>query len=70
MRAVVQRVREAVVQVDGTPVGAIGRGLLVLLGVGTDDTPRDAETGTFQAHMQVALVNDGPVTLWLDTEGG
>ena len=23
--------------------------------------------GTFQAHMQVALVNDGPVTLWLDT---
>jgi len=26
------------------------------------------ETGIFQAHMQVALVNDGPVTLWLDTE--
>jgi D-tyrosyl-tRNA(Tyr) deacylase len=26
------------------------------------------ETGVFQAHMQVALVNDGPVTLWLDTE--
>jgi D-tyrosyl-tRNA(Tyr) deacylase len=25
-------------------------------------------TGIFQAHMQVALVNDGPVTLWLDTE--
>lgn len=24
--------------------------------------------GIFQAHMQVALVNDGPVTLWLDTE--
>lgn len=24
-------------------------------------------TGVFQAHMQVALVNDGPVTLWLDT---
>lgn len=23
--------------------------------------------GVFQAHMQVALVNDGPVTLWLDT---
>lgn len=23
--------------------------------------------GIFQAHMQVALVNDGPVTLWLDT---
>jgi D-tyrosyl-tRNA(Tyr) deacylase len=26
------------------------------------------EAGLFQAHMQVALVNDGPVTLWLDTE--
>ncbi len=23
--------------------------------------------GVFRAHMQVALVNDGPVTLWLDT---
>ena len=25
------------------------------------------ETGVFQAHMQVALVNDGPVTLMLET---
>ena len=25
------------------------------------------EQGVFQAHMQVALVNDGPVTIWLDT---
>lgn len=25
------------------------------------------QRGVFQAHMQVALVNDGPVTLWLDT---
>ncbi|MGD9127542.1 MAG: D-aminoacyl-tRNA deacylase [Planctomycetia bacterium] len=24
--------------------------------------------GQFQAHMQVELVNDGPVTIWLDTE--
>lgn len=24
--------------------------------------------GVFQAHMQVTLVNDGPVTLWLDSE--
>jgi D-tyrosyl-tRNA(Tyr) deacylase len=24
-------------------------------------------TGVFGAHMQVALVNDGPVTIWLDT---
>ena len=25
------------------------------------------ETGTFRAHMQVSLVNDGPVTFWLET---
>ncbi len=25
------------------------------------------EQGVFQAHMQITLVNDGPVTLWLDT---
>ena len=27
----------------------------------------EVQTGMFQAHMQVALVNDGPVTLWLDS---
>lgn len=26
------------------------------------------EKGIFQAHMEVALVNDGPVTLWLESE--
>lgn len=26
------------------------------------------ETGQFGAHMMVALVNDGPVTIWLDSE--
>src|SRR5689334_5171802 len=25
------------------------------------------ETGVFQAHMEVSLVNDGPVTLWIDS---
>jgi D-tyrosyl-tRNA(Tyr) deacylase len=25
------------------------------------------ETGRFRAAMQVALVNDGPVTVWIDT---
>lgn len=25
-------------------------------------------TGTFQAHMEVELVNDGPVTIWLDSD--
>ncbi|RDI95137.1 D-tyrosyl-tRNA(Tyr) deacylase [Meiothermus sp. QL-1] len=145
MRAVVQRVSEARVVVEGQTVGQIGAGLLILLGVGRGDTQEDAlylarkiaalrvfpdeagrmnralgevggealvvsqftlygdtrrgnrpsfteaappdegrrlyerfcellaqqglhvETGVFQAHMAVHLVNDGPVTLWLDS---
>ncbi|HSD26993.1 MAG TPA: D-aminoacyl-tRNA deacylase [Vicinamibacteria bacterium] len=43
MRAVVQRVAEASVRVAGETVGAIGPGLVVLLGVGTGDTDADAE---------------------------
>ena len=43
MRAVVQRVREAQVAVESEVVGAIGRGLCVLLGVGARDTEADAE---------------------------
>ena len=27
------------------------------------------ETGEFAAHMAVRLVNDGPVTIWIDTRG-
>jgi D-tyrosyl-tRNA(Tyr) deacylase len=145
MRAVVQRVTEASVQVDGALVGRIGLGFLVLLGIaaydGEDEAaylarkiaglrlfedeagkmnlglaevggavlavsqftlygdarkgrrpsfteaapPELAEPlyrrfcqlleaegvkvarGLFQAHMVISLVNDGPVTLWLDT---
>ena len=43
MRALVQRVREASVEVDATVVGSIGSGLLVLLGVSADDDETDAE---------------------------
>ena len=43
MRAVVQRVKEASVRVEGEVVGAIGPGLLVLLGVGREDLEEDAE---------------------------
>jgi D-aminoacyl-tRNA deacylase len=42
MRAVVQRVSRAQVTVDGEITGQIGTGLLVLLGVGRDDTEADA----------------------------
>ena len=43
MRAVIQRVGQAKVEVEGAVVGAIGQGLLVYLGVGKDDTETDAQ---------------------------
>jgi D-tyrosyl-tRNA(Tyr) deacylase len=144
MRAVVQRVEEARVEVGGKTVGSIARGLLVYLGVGKGDTASDraflvkkilglrvfsneegkmsrsvvdvggsllvvsqftlygdvrrglrpsfdgamdptaaeqmyadfieearrtvpVETGRFRAHMVVTSVNDGPVTLIMDS---
>jgi D-tyrosyl-tRNA(Tyr) deacylase len=42
MRAVVQRVSSASVRVEGETVGACGRGLLVLVGVGHEDTSETA----------------------------
>ncbi|NLJ80306.1 MAG: D-tyrosyl-tRNA(Tyr) deacylase [Firmicutes bacterium] len=147
MRAVVQRVKEASVKVDGNFVSQIGPGLLVFLGIGHDDrsddgrylaekianlrifadgdgkmnlslkdtsrailavsqftlyadcrrgrrpsfseaaTPQLAQElyleflshlraqglevgeGVFQAHMEIGLVNDGPVTVLLSSEG-
>jgi D-tyrosyl-tRNA(Tyr) deacylase len=42
MKAVVQRVRDASVTVEGQRVGAITKGLLVYLGVGKEDTEKDA----------------------------
>ncbi len=145
MRAILQRVTKASVEVDGKMVGEIGPGLLALLGVAKPDTSADAdslankivnlrvfadeagkmnrslldsggallvvsqftlygdcrkgrrpsfddaappdqaralyehfvatarslgvrvETGVFQAHMSVALVNDGPVTFLVES---
>jgi len=43
VRAVVQRVSRAAVRVEGREVAAIGAGLLVLLGVGREDGPDQAE---------------------------
>ncbi|MGB9800272.1 MAG: D-aminoacyl-tRNA deacylase, partial [Thermanaerothrix sp.] len=42
MRALLQRVREASVQVEGQTVAHIGPGFAILLGVGLEDTPEKA----------------------------
>ena len=43
MIAVLQRVSSAFVRVQGSTVGEIGKGLVILLGVGREDTEREAE---------------------------
>ena len=43
MRAVIQRVSEAQVEIDGQVAGAIASGFLILLGVGQADTEEQAE---------------------------
>ena len=43
MRLVIQRVKEASVSIDGEKVSAIGKGLLVLVGVETGDTEDDVK---------------------------
>ena len=43
MRAVIQRIQQAQVTVEGQKVGKIDKGLLVYLGVGKEDTIKDAQ---------------------------
>ena len=50
MRIVVQRVERAEVRVDGETVGAVGTGLLVLVGITHDDTPAQAQTLARKVH--------------------
>lgn len=71
MRAVVQRVSRASVTVDGKVVGAIDKGFLVLLGVGTGDTREDVSylSGKI-AGLRVFEDPDGKMNLALGDVGG
>lgn len=57
MRAVVQTVGRASVTVDGEVVGAIGNGLLVLLGVTHTDTAETAQTMARKVH-ELRILDD------------
>ena len=55
MRALVQRVREASVTVDGRITGAIDEGLLVLAGVGDSDAAEDRDWQVRQADQALRI---------------
>ena len=71
MRAVVQRVKGAKVDVDGKRVGEIGQGLLVFLGVGERDSEKDAEyLASKIAHLRIFSDEKGLMNLSIvDTAG-
>jgi len=71
MRAVVQRVKEAKVDVGGQTVGAIGPGLLVFLGVGDNDSEKDGEylAGKI-AHLRVFPDEQGLMNRSVLEQGG
>ena len=71
MRAVIQRVRESSVTVDGTVVSKIGPGLLVLLGVEDGDGPEDvAWLGGKIARMRIFSDEDDKMNLSVLDTGG
>ena len=71
MRAVVQRVLQAEVTVDGQDVALIGRGLLVLLGVGAEDTQQDVNYIAAKiAGLRIFDDKQGKMNLSLGEVGG
>ena len=71
MRAVLQRVASARVEVDGKSVGEIGRGLLILLGVEQGDNADDARY-LAEKSAQLRIFEDaaGKMNLSLEDVGG
>jgi D-tyrosyl-tRNA(Tyr) deacylase len=71
MRAVLQRVSRARVVVDSAVVGEIGRGLLVLLGIATADTPEQARwLADKVVGLRLFTDADGKMNLALPDVGG
>ncbi len=71
MRAVVQRVSQAWVKVDEDEVAKVGQGLLVLLGVGQEDTDDDARyLATKIAHLRIFEDEEGKLNRSVLEVGG
>ena len=71
MRALLQRARRGEVRVDGEVIGAIGEGLVILLGVGPDDTDRVADDLARKvADLRIFMDGDGRTNRSLLDTGG
>jgi D-aminoacyl-tRNA deacylase len=71
LRAVVQRVREACIRVDGEEVARMGEGLLALLGVARGDGPEDAALIAEKlVHLRVLADAEGRMNRSLLDTGG
>ena len=71
MRAVIQRVKESMVSVDGREVGRIGHGMLVLLGVHRQDTDAGAkELARKISHLRIFEDAEGKMNRSLLDTGG
>ena len=71
MRAVVQRVSSARVSVDQRPVGEIGSGLVVSLGVAADDEEKDVEwMASKVVELRILAGEAGKVNRTVEEAGG
>ena len=71
MRAVLTRVKSASVVIDGETVGAIGKGFLILLGVGPNDTEKECRYLAEKAlGLRIFEDENGKMNLGLEAVGG
>ena len=70
MRAVIQRVTESSVKVDGEIIGEIAEGFMILLGVEDDDTEKDADILAKKvANLRIFEDENGKMNLSLNDKG-
>ena len=71
MRAVVQRVKEASVTIEGREISRIGKGLMVLLGICETDAEKDIEYICEKViNLRIFEDNEGKMNLSLQDKGG